>query len=116
MSLDISTPGSTSGEKVTEIKDKGEKTMTGVVQDVKFWGKGSRQIYEWAKENADEGVFFARVFGYDYENADEDEWDSWEEDFGTDRLCNSSCYAKDIDGDSFMVYLYDHSLPIGVYS
>ena len=89
--------------------------MIGVIQDVKFWGKGSKQIYEWAKEDADEGVFFTRVFGYDYENADEDEWDSWAEDFGTDRLCNSSCYAEDIDGDSFMVHLYDYRLPKGVY-
>ena len=53
----------------------------------RFWGKGSNQIYKWAQDG-DEGVFFARVFGYDYENATEDDWNDWECDFDSYRVGN----------------------------
>ena len=81
----------------------------------KFTGKGSKKIYEWA-QGGDEGVFFARVFGYDYENATEDDWKKWESDFTCFRLGETYCSAEKKNGNSVLLHmLVCGSIPYGVF-
>ena len=80
-----------------------------------FKGEGSRKIHEWA-QGGDEGVFFARVFGYDYENATEEDWDEWEYDFDSYRTGNMSCGAT-MNKDKSVVLSMNvcGSVPYGVF-
>lgn len=81
----------------------------------KFTGKGSKKIYDWAQDGS-EGVFFARVFGYDYENATEDDWKKWESDFTCFRLGETDCSAEKKKGNSVLLHmLVCGSIPYGVF-
>ena len=81
----------------------------------KFWGEGTNQIYEWAQDG-DEGVFFARVFGHDYENASDDDWDLWEDEYISYRLCNMGCQAlKNEDGSINLAMSTIRLIPTGVF-
>ena len=81
----------------------------------RFTGKGSRKIYDWAQDGS-EGVFFARVFGYDYENATEDDWKKWEADFNCFRLGETYCSAEKKKGNSVLLHmLVCGSIPYGVF-
>ncbi len=81
----------------------------------RFKGKGSKKIYEWA-QGGDEGIFFARVFGYDYENATEDDWKKWEADFNSYRTGDMFCGAT-MNKDKSVVLSINviGSIPYGVF-
>ncbi len=80
-------------------------------------GKGSKKIYDWVQAaDEDAGVFFAQVFGYDYENATKDDWDKWEYDFDSYRLGNACCSAHmEKDKSVFLHMLVCGSIPYGVF-
>ena len=81
----------------------------------RFTGRGSKKIYDWAQDGS-EGVFFARVFGYDYENATEDDWKKWESDFNCFRLGETYCSAEKKKGNSVLLHmLVCGSIPYGVF-
>lgn len=61
-------------------------------------------------------MFFARVFGYDYENATEDDWKKWESDFTCFRLGETYCSAEKKNGNSVLLHmLVCGSIPYGVF-
>ena len=83
----------------------------------RFTGRGSKKIYDWAQvADGDAGTFFAQVFGYDYENATEDDWEDWESDFDSYRLGNACCSAH-MEKDKFVVLSLTviGSIPYGVF-
>ena len=82
----------------------------------RFTGKGSKKIYDWAQvADGDAGTFFAQVFGYDYENATEDDWDDWESDFDSYRLGNACCSAHMEKKRVVLHMLVIGSIPYGVF-